>query len=36
MLWFITVSSLPGTEFLAKPFGIDQLAAKVRAVLDQT
>lgn len=25
-----------GTEFLAKPFGIDQLAAKVRAVLDQT
>ncbi|WP_313443475.1 hypothetical protein [Novosphingobium sp.] len=26
----------PGTEFLAKPFGIDRLAAKVRAVPDQT
>jgi len=24
----------PGTNFLAKPFGIDQLAAKVRGVLD--
>ena len=24
----------PGTNFLAKPFGIDQLAQKVRAVLD--
>lgn len=26
----------PGTEFLAKPFGIDRLAAKVRAVPDRT
>jgi len=26
----------PGTSFLAKPFGIDQMAAKVRDVLDQT
>lgn len=26
----------PGTNFLAKPFGIDQLAAKVRDVLDET
>jgi CheY-like chemotaxis protein len=24
----------PGTNFLAKPFGIDQLAAKIRSVLD--
>jgi PAS domain S-box-containing protein len=26
----------PGTNFLPKPFGIDQLAAKVRTVLDST
>lgn len=25
----------PGTQMLPKPFGIDQLAAKVRSILDE-
>jgi DNA-binding response OmpR family regulator len=26
----------PGVQFISKPFTLDQLAAKVRAVLDET